>query len=226
VTVVGSGFTRDTEVTFGGRPASNLQFVSSTELRFTSTPTNSGASTITVYGDVDTASTSITVAGQPVFVPPTDSTTPSTSVPRSPDGGDSSDSATPSIELIAKLPVARLIDDSQPLAPGGPIDVSIGGFTPGEQVSIVLASTPRLIGTAIADRDGRIRSTAYLPSDMAGEHTLVVWSPTTNRGVRQPIVITAPTLPVTGDAPVVWPAVSLMILGGFVLGIARRTRTR
>ena len=230
VTIVGSGFTRDTEVTYGGRPAPNLQFVSSTELRFTSASVNPGSSTITVYGDVDTASTSITVTSPPVFVPapiePTTTTTPSTTVPRPSDDDESSDSDTPSIELIANLPMAQLISGSSRLVPGGPIDVSTDGFAPGERVSIVLASTLRLIGTAIADGDGRVRTIARLPIDIVGEHTLVVWSPSTNRGLRQPIVVAAPILPITGDSSPVWPALSLMVLGAFVLAITRRTRTR
>ena len=70
---------------------------------------------------------------------------------------------------------------------------------PGEDVHLIVASTPQIIATGQADSSGRIRLSGTLPSNLAsGQHSLALYAPGSGRGVRQPITVEQVNLPATG----------------------------
>ena len=112
------------------------------------------------------------------------------------------------------------------LTPGDAVDVRVGGFTPDEEVQIVVASTPRLLATVLADSEGYVSVRVSLPSDLAeGRHTLAVVSRESGKGVRQPVTVEraddSRQLPSTGMPIPVWPLV-LVAIGTVALRIRRR----
>ena len=179
VTVTGTGFTESTDVTLEGRPADNLVIVSDTVLTFTAA-VSTGDRTIRVYGRSTTATATLS---PPVDAPPTTSTTttPATSPP----------AELPTSNQINTFPVVNMLPKDTPFYPGASFNVTTGGFVAGEEVWFLVASTPRRLGSGIVSSDGTITAKVTLPTDLVGNHTLVVWSPTTGRGVRQPITIAA-----------------------------------
>jgi LPXTG-motif cell wall-anchored protein len=82
---------------------------------------------------------------------------------------------------------------------GGSVDVSVDGFTPGEQVRIELHSTPVLLGTVTAGADGTANSTVTIPVGTdAGQHTITVVGVTCGIQASIPITVVAPA----ADEPV------------------------
>jgi hypothetical protein len=76
--------------------------------------------------------------------------------------------------------------DPDALFPGATVTVTVDGFTPGENVMVVVASTPQLLTTVTANDDGEITTEALIPADLDdGVHTFAVWAPETGRGFRQ-----------------------------------------
>ncbi|GAA3879294.1 VWA domain-containing protein [Tessaracoccus defluvii] len=58
---------------------------------------------------------------------------------------------------------------------GGPLNVDADGFLPATEVVILIESDPRVLGSALADDEGRVSALVRLPSDLpAGEHHAVV----------------------------------------------------
>jgi hypothetical protein len=85
------------------------------------------------------------------------------------------------------------------VAPGDSIQVSVQGFTPGEQVRIELHSTPVLLGTVTAGSDGTAGSTVTIPvGTEAGQHTITVVGVTCGIQASIPITVVA----ARADAPV------------------------
>lgn len=119
---------------------------------------------------------------------------------------------------------------------GGSTVVSGSGFTPGEQVTITLHSTPVLLATVVADGDGRVSQAVTIPTDLeVGEHRIELVGLTS--GVRVSIdievlgaAVAAPgTLPATGAATAVALVlgIALLLLGVAALaGSARRRGVR
>jgi hypothetical protein len=199
VTLTGTGFNDRTDATIAGRPVANLEILSSTDLRFT-TSTSNAPRTVVVYGD--TATVSLTVS-PPTPPPPL-----------------------PSVDTIGSFPTRTLVPTGTVFTPGAQVTVTADGFTIGEEVWIIIASEPRLLGTATVGTDGLVTATVELPRDLLGEHTLVVWSPTTGRGVRQPITISSALLPATGGEGTLAATVALAVaLGGAWLVLASRRRS-
>ena len=121
------------------------------------------------------------------------------------------DSATtlPSVTTTAPAPAESVILDlpksSQPLladtalAAGEQVAIEFDGFVPGEDVLLIVASTPQIIASGQADSSGRIRLAGALPSNLAsGQHNLALYAPVSGRGVRQPITVEQVDLPATG----------------------------
>ena len=105
----------------------------------------------------------------------------------------------------AESVVLNLPQSSQPLladtalAVGEQVSLEGEGFVPGEDVHLIVASTPQIIATGKADSSGRIRLSGTLPSNLAsGQHNLALYAPGSGRGVRQPITVEQISLPATG----------------------------
>lgn len=91
------------------------------------------------------------------------------------------------------------------MSPGGTVNVTGGGFVPGENVPVVLYSSPVVLTTAVADAAGSISTDVVIPADTAaGTHTLVAF------GSEQALVAqievagpapATPATPVQGAAP-------------------------
>jgi len=105
---------------------------------------------------------------------------------------------------------------------GGEINVTVGGFTAGDMVRLVVASDPQVLGTAVANAAGSVTLSGAIPLDLsAGEHTLAVID-SDGSGFRQTITVTAATLPATGsDKSLMFPAL-MVALGLTVLLMSRR----
>jgi len=127
---------------------------------------------------------------------------------------------------VRALPAAStpIVADAS-IVKGEKVKVSFGGFTPFEYVQLIVASTPRVIGSGYADSRGFVSLEGDLPTTLAsGSHTLAVYAPASGKGYRQPIVVSAASLPSTGtnllDGTI--PAALLLLsLGGFLLLSAR-----
>lgn len=65
-------------------------------------------------------------------------------------------------------------DASVRVSAGEPVDLTLTGLAPGTTVTVTVRSTPRAVGSLMADADGVARGVVYVPSDLpAGQHTLV-----------------------------------------------------
>ncbi|NEK84208.1 fibronectin type III domain-containing protein [Blastococcus saxobsidens] len=58
------------------------------------------------------------------------------------------------------------------LAPGASVTLTGGGYLPGSTVTLLMYSTPTVLGTTVADASGNISATVTLPAG-SGNHTLV-----------------------------------------------------
>ena len=159
-------------------------------------------------GDAD----SDTEATTPVTTPTT--TAPTTTAP-------TGTTAVPSLAEVMALPEGVLLDVPSVTA-GGEINVTVGGFTTGDMVRLVVASDPQVLGTAVADAAGSVTLSGAIPLDLsAGEHTLAVID-SDGSGFRQTITVTAATLPETGsDKSLMFPAL-IVALGLTVILMSRR----
>lgn len=172
VTVTGTNYSSELEATLDGRPVENLEITTPDTLRFTA-PWSDLDRSLIIYGRTETISRTL-------------------SPPRTPDPPLESQTITPSLpstQSIRALPTAKLFTTKKTLSPNSSLRVAANGFVGGEEVWIILASTPRRLASATVNGDGTVSHTIKLPSNFAGKHTLVVWSPTTGRGVRQTITI-------------------------------------
>ena len=150
-------------------------------------------------------------------IPPTTTTTTSTSTT----------SSALSQSTINALPEASptLVEDSF-LTPGRSIVVKSGGFAPGEFVQLVVASTPRVIGSGYASSKGVVSLKGKLPRDLGvGKHNLAVYAPGSKKGFRQTFTVTRAELPATGSTKQpqnLMAALSLAALGASLLFTRRR----
>jgi hypothetical protein len=79
----------------------------------------------------------------------------------------------------------------------GPLTIGADGFTPGETVAVMLHSTPRPLGSVVADAEGDVSITfELLASDGAGAHSVVFTG--ARRTVTVPFTL---VLPVSGGLP-------------------------
>ncbi len=86
--------------------------------------------------------------------------------------------ASPTPAQVAPGPAAGCTDcarvsPEKPLEPGERLSLSWTGFQPGEQVTVVMRSTPVTLGTFTADAAGTVTAAVELPDEAgAGAHTL------------------------------------------------------
>ena len=141
----------------------------------------------------------------PVFVVPPSSSAPSTSTP----GTSAPPTAVepPPAETLGSLPVGDPValfgrtgrpGELLPLRVGEQLNVTLDDFTPNEGIWIGLFSDPVTIATVKADARGVLSTAFAIPSGITGDHTLVIYGTESGNGVRVPVQLTAPTLPVTG----------------------------
>jgi LPXTG-motif cell wall-anchored protein len=121
---------------------------------------------------------------------------------------------------VATTPL--VVDDS--LSAGSEVTVTVGGFAPGEFVQLIVASTPRVIGSGYADPQGVATLTGTIPADLApGSHTLAVFAPGRGVGFKQAITVSRLSLPVTGsDQGGILVVALLMICVGAIVVVRRR----
>ena len=122
-----------------------------------------------------------------------------------PDSTTTLPSVTTTVPAPAESVILDLPEPSQPLLAdtalvvGEQVSLEFDGFVPGEDVLLIVASTPQIIASGRADSAGRIRLSGSLPSNLAsGGHNLALYAPVSGRGVRQPITVEQVNLPATG----------------------------
>jgi hypothetical protein len=131
----------------------------------------------------------------------------------------------PAETVINALPQAILT--SFTITRGGNVSATQIGFTPGETVQLIVASTPRIIGTAVADQSGSVTITGVIPTDLeVGEHTLALYSPANGFGYRQSFTVGAVSLPATGTTTKTPLALTLLLLIGGALVLTMNSRKR
>jgi hypothetical protein len=115
------------------------------------------------------------------------------------------------------------------VAASGEVAVQAYGLRAGENVELVVMSTPRLLGTFTVNANGTIKTTAKLPSAIgAGNHTLVVASPSVKASLGLKLAKSTGALSVTGSSSAAMTniAVVLLLSGAYVMLIASvRRRT-
>ena len=133
----------------------------------------------------------------------------------------------PALSVVTDLPLAtRPLVANSALTLGQPLTVSYEGFTPGELVQLVVASTPQVIGSGYANASGFVTLTGALPRNLgAGKHTVALYAPVSKRGFRQPITVTTSQLPATGStnpSDTLLTAMYFVVLGAILLVTRRR----
>ncbi|MGA1745315.1 MAG: hypothetical protein ACO4A4_05310, partial [Ilumatobacteraceae bacterium] len=157
--------------------------------------------------------------------PPSSVQPPSTIAPPS---ASPAPPAQPSVDVISSLPTTDLFVPTV-VFPGQPVTVVHSGFTPGEVVDAYVASTPQLVGSATTDENGRVELTVAIPAGLSGQHSLVLFEPSSGMMVRQEISIGMLALPVTGPSEtsndlVVSLALFLLVFGVLGREINRKKR--
>jgi LPXTG-motif cell wall-anchored protein len=109
--------------------------------------------------------------------------------------------APPTESVVLALPVSNTpLVANNSLSAGTELTITVGGFTPGEFVQLIVASTPQVIGSGFADAQGFVTLTGTIPVDLAsGSHTLAVFAPASGAGFKQPITVSGLSLPATGS---------------------------
>ena len=134
--------------------------------------------------------------------------------------------APPTESVVVALPVATTpLVVSGSLPPGSEVTATAGGFTPGEFVQLIVASTPQVIGSGNADIQGFVTLAGTIPVNLgSGTHTLAVYAPASGTGFKQTITVSGLSLPATGSN---YNGVLILALLAVVVGtvvVARRRR--
>lgn len=163
----------------------------------TTTPTTTAPTTIAPTTTTATTTTATTV--RPTV------NTPSTTVSSSTTTTTVANAATttlpaPALSIVKALPKAsKPIVDEASIVSSEAITVSFGGFTPFEYVQLIVASTPKVIGSGYANAQGVVTITGTLPNSLSsGSHTLAVYAPKSGIGFSQTITVSQAKLPATG----------------------------
>jgi uncharacterized delta-60 repeat protein/LPXTG-motif cell wall-anchored protein len=163
--------------------------------------------------------------------PPAGSAAPSTSTSSTSTTAVPSQTSTqsaPALSAVIGLPLAtRPLVGNSALSLSQPLTVSYGGFTPGELVQLVVASTPQVIASGYANASGFVTLTGALPRNLgAGKHTLAMYAPVSKRGFRQPITVSASELPNTGSTNGLHNVMTAMYLIAIGAGLVLARRRR
>lgn len=132
----------------------------------------------------------------------------------------------PSGDIIKVQPGAVL-----EVTPEGEVAVIAYGLPVGDQVELVLMSTPTLLGTFIVDASGAIEILANIPDAIgSGDHTLVVASPNVQASLGLTVSdLTQPSameLPATGTSPANGLVIIMLAMGGLLVLATRRRNMR
>lgn len=129
------------------------------------------------------------------------------------------------------LPDANALADAIPTDLGAPQTVTVGstitltgtGFTPQENVVVLLASQRRVVSQVKADSTGTATATFTADAHLGGDQTVVMWEPATGTMKAQTITVVTGSLPATGSTN--WAPWSLLIMamGALILGVRRYT---
>jgi hypothetical protein len=128
------------------------------------------------------------------------------------------------------------IESGESLEAGQEVTLTYTGFQPGEQVTLVMHSTPVELGTFTADAGGVVTATFTIPrSAESGAHTFSFSGPETgDHVVRFRLVATeemaSTPVPAPRSAvllrPVAVGVAALVLLGGIILAVRRRAADR
>jgi len=245
VTLAGSDFGPSTGVTVGDLPVSMVTVSSSTSLTFVVPAGLGPSSTLTVYDGerlltfpgavtVGRASTlpvgmptliaaPVTTTGSPTTTAPT-TTAPPTTTPSIPTTTVAPDGPPPAVVAPSSAQIALTPTEDWEIFPptvisGQTFEVALGGFTPGEWVYAYVASEPTLVGAARADATGTVRLSLEIPA-LSGQHSLVLYEPSSGLMKRQALDIVVPALPRTGGHPAGWPIGLALTMFGVLLLVA------
>ena len=138
--------------------------------------------------------------------------------------------------VLTEQVVLNLSTPTKPLLPstsltaGDSVSLTFSGFVPGEFVQLVVASTPQVIASGYADRNGSITLSGKVPASLsAGNHSLALYAPTSGHGVRQPVTVVtdAVSLPTTGTSTTsqLPMTAGLLIIGLLLVTLSRRHRS-
>lgn len=156
-----------------------------------SAPTTTAPSTTTPTVDIPTVSAPSTTVSSSVTTTLANvgtTTTTTTTLPA------------PALSIVKALPKApKPIVAEASIASSEAISVSFGGFKPFEYVQLIVASTPKVIGSGYANAQGVVTITGTLPNSLSsGSHTLAVYAPKSGIGFSQVITVSQAKLPATG----------------------------
>jgi hypothetical protein len=128
---------------------------------------------------ITVAEASAPPAPAPAPEPPR-TTPPSTEAPPVAAPETSSPTPTPTVAAAEGCSDCTTIEGGGTLEPGQQLTLSYTGFQPGEQVTLVMHSTPVTLGVFTADETGSITADFTIPDDAeAGQHTLTLSGPLT-----------------------------------------------
>jgi predicted RNA-binding protein with TRAM domain/tRNA G37 N-methylase TrmD len=165
---------------------------------FTGEPDLSTA-TVETTTTTTVAPTTTTTTAAPIpttTVAPTTTTTvaptTTTTVPVAP-------TAAPSESDIDTLPTvdpAKPLRASSAFQPGDEVAVRYSGLVPRQWVQLIVASTPEVLDTALADASGSVSLSGRVPASLQpGTHHLVVYQPQSKTGIRQVMTYALPVSP-------------------------------
>jgi len=184
-------------------------------------PTTTTAPPTTTVAPTTTIAPSTTVA-------PTTPVAPTTTVARVTPAAAATTTTTlpaPALAVVRALPVAPkpIVADAL-MATGEKVSVTFSGFRPFEFVQLIVASTPRVIGSGTANAQGVVTIQGNLPTNLgAGSHTLAVFAPASGIGFSQKITVSPATLPATGSNQVNLFMIAVLLFG---LGLFVRRTTK
>ena len=165
---------------------------------FTGEPDLSTA-TVETTTTTTVAPTTTTTTAAPIpttTVAPTTTTTvaptTTTTIPVAP-------TAAPSEGDILALPTvnpAQPLRASSAFQPGDEVAVRYSGLVPRQWVQLVVASTPEVLDTALADASGSVSLSGRVPASLQpGTHQIAVFQPQSKTGVRQVMTYALPVSP-------------------------------
>jgi hypothetical protein len=134
----------------------------------------SGSANPSALGDTWTIATAVPVQTPPpttVAGPATSTTTAGTSIPPTTKAGTSTTSVPKAPPTTRPPAPAALAVTSRSVRRGDPVTVSGNGFMPGSTITITFHSVRVVVGTTVADAEGRFTATVVVPNDaQLGEH--------------------------------------------------------